>query len=169
MEKMQPGFIEDRITETLLTTVALRALDAQKKHPVLGDKKSIELMGQIDYNFRKFSRGTLMSRVGTNVRGKYFDACARQFIAGHEHPVIVQVGCGLDTRWTAWVEMKKLFFSELEKPMSISIIFCPLSPDSSASLVRAGKIIRGQMAVIKVPKSGIQNVGYQQMSVVWQA
>ena len=45
---------------------------------------------------------------------------------------------------TAWVEMKKLFFSALEKPMSISIIFCPLSPDSSASLVRAGKIIRGQ-------------------------
>ncbi len=84
MEKIRPDFTQDTIAETLLLTVALRAFDARQKHPVLGDRKSVALVEQIDYDFQKFAKGSMMSRLGTTVRGKYFDACVRDYIAAHE-------------------------------------------------------------------------------------
>ncbi len=57
MEKIKPDFAQDAIAETLLLTIALRAFDAKQKKPILGDTKSVELVGQIDYNFEQFAKG----------------------------------------------------------------------------------------------------------------
>lgn len=45
--------INDNIADTLFITVYMRALDAKKKRPILGDKRSLELMERIDYPFGK--------------------------------------------------------------------------------------------------------------------
>ncbi len=116
MEKIIPEFTDDSIAETLLLTVALRAFDTRQKHPVLGDKKSVELMEQIDYDFEQFAKGSMMSRLGTNVRLKYFDTCAREYIAAHEKPVIVSLGCGLDTRYHRLGGDSKAVFYEIDLP-----------------------------------------------------
>ncbi len=121
MEKIRPDFTEDAIAETLLLTVALRAFDAQQKHPVLGDEKSVQLMEHIDYDFQQFAKGSLMSRLGTTARGKYFDACARDYIAGHKQPVIVLLGCGLDTRYHRLGGDRKAVFYELDLPAIITL------------------------------------------------
>ncbi len=57
-------------------------------------------MERIDYNFQQFAKSSMMSRLGTNVRGKDFDACAREYIATHDQPIIVLLGCGLGIRNT---------------------------------------------------------------------
>ena len=36
--------------------------------------------------------------VGCVVRGRYFDDAVRRFIDNHSRPIVVNVGCGLDTR-----------------------------------------------------------------------
>ncbi len=120
MEKIQPDFTQDAIAETLLLTVALRAFDTRQKRPILKDQKSVELMQQIDYDFEQFAKGSMMSRLGTNVRLKYFDTCAREFIAGHDQPVIVQIGSGLDTRYHRLGGESKAFFYELDLPEVIA-------------------------------------------------
>ncbi len=100
MLKIRPDFSrKNAITESILFTVAMRAFDARSKQPVLGDSKSLELLDKIDYDFERFSQGTTMSRLSISLRAKYFDECARKFIAKYEHPVVVLLGCGLDTRY----------------------------------------------------------------------
>ncbi len=120
MEKIQPDFAQDAIAETLLLTVALRAFDTQQKQPVLGDKKSAQLMEGIDYDFEQFAKGSMMSRLGTCARGKYFDTCAREFIAAHDQPIIVLLGCGLDTRYHRLNGDSKAVFYELDLPEVIA-------------------------------------------------
>ncbi len=120
MEKIQPNFTKDAIAETLLLTLALRAFDTRQKRPVLGDQKSVELMQQIDYNFEQFAKSSMMSRLGTNVRLKYFDTCAREYIAEQDQPIIVQIGCGLDTRYDRLGGKSKAVFYELDLPEVIA-------------------------------------------------
>ncbi len=120
MKKIKPDFAQDAIAETLLLTVALRAFDAKQKEPILGDTKSVELIEQIDYDFEPFAKGSMMSRLGTNVRLKYFDTCAREFIAGHDQPIVVSLGCGLDTRYHRLGSDSKAVFYELDLPEVIT-------------------------------------------------
>ncbi len=119
--KIKPDFTQDAIAETLLLTVALRAFDTRQQRPVLGDWKSIELMQQIDYDFEKFAKRSLMSRLGTNVRLKYFDTCAREYIAAHKQPVIVIPGCGLDSRYDRLGGDRRAVFYELDLPEVIAL------------------------------------------------
>ncbi len=121
MEKILPDFTKDCVAETLLLTVALRAFDARQKKSILADRKSVELMEQIDYDFEKFAKGSMMSRIGTNVRCKYFDSCARDFISGHDKPVVVLLGCGLDTRYHRLGCDSKAEFYELDLPEVIAV------------------------------------------------
>ncbi len=121
MEKIQPDFTQDAIAEPLLLTVALRAFDARQKRPVLGDRKSVQLMERIDYDFEQFAKGSMMSRLGTCVRGKYFDTCAKEFIAAHDQPIIVLLGCGLDTRYYRLGDADKAVFYELDLPEVITV------------------------------------------------
>ncbi len=120
MEKIRPDFADNAIAETLLLTVALRAFDAKEKHPVLGDQKSVELMEQIDYDFEQFAKGSMMSRLGSNIRLKYFDNQARKFINDHDQPIVVLLGCGLDTRHHRLGVDSKAVFYELDLPEVIS-------------------------------------------------
>ncbi len=120
MEKLHPDFTRDAIAETLLLTVALRAFDARQKNPILGDQKSVELIEQIDYDFEQFAQGSMMSRIGTNVRLKYFDICAKKFITSHDQPIVVVLGCGLDNRYHRLGGDSKAVFYELDLPEVIA-------------------------------------------------
>ena len=85
------------VPETMLATLYARALDAEASHPVLGDEMAREIVGRIDYDWRKTtvkprSAATVM------VRSAQFDNWAAQFLAAHERATVLHVGCGLDTR-----------------------------------------------------------------------
>ena len=44
----------NNISETMLITLHARAKDAESKNPILNDKKSSEILSQLDYDFSKF-------------------------------------------------------------------------------------------------------------------
>lgn len=87
----------DPVQETLLLTLYARALDAKAPAPILGDAASAELAGKIDYDYRrlKLSPSTIC---GTALRARRLDAAVRAFTAAHPDAVVVDLGCGLDTR-----------------------------------------------------------------------
>lgn len=120
MEKIKPS-INDNVADTLFITVYMRALDARKKHPVLGDKRSLELMQRIDYPFDKYSGTTTMSRIGTCVRLKYLDEQVEQFIDSNANVVVVNIGCGLDDRYSRIRNAWKATFYELDLPECIEL------------------------------------------------
>lgn len=86
-----------QIQETLLLTLYARALDSKAPRPILGDTRSAELADQIDYDFAKLKvKPSLI--FSTALRAKKLDDAIRAFVAEHPDAVVLDLGCGLDTR-----------------------------------------------------------------------
>jgi len=83
--------------ETLLWTLYCRALDSRSKHPILHDKAAEEVVGRIDYDFRKLKIAP-DDVIGFAVRSKYLDQWTRDFLAAHPEAMVLHLGCGLDSR-----------------------------------------------------------------------
>ncbi|MFI6921167.1 class I SAM-dependent methyltransferase [Nonomuraea spiralis] len=85
------------LQETLLLTLYARALDAGLPGPILGDELSAELAGRIDYDFGKLKvKPSLV--VSTALRARMLDDVVRAFVTAHPGCVVLDLGCGLDTR-----------------------------------------------------------------------
>ena len=83
--------------QTMLSTLYLKALDADFEHPVLGDRYAKEAIGRIDYEWRDLGITHRWAPLFT-VRTAQFDIWARQFLAATDQCTVVHLGCGLDTR-----------------------------------------------------------------------
>ncbi len=116
----------DGVMETLLITLYARAKDAKSSHPVIKDKKAVEIMEKIEYDFQKFERGK-MSYYGVLARAKIMDEEVRRFISENPDCAIVSVGCGLDTRFFR-VDNGKILWYNLDFPEVIAqreLFFAP--------------------------------------------
>ena len=86
------------VSETLLIPLYIRSKESQRPDAMLRDEKAVAMVGQIDYDF---SRIKLQGHdeLGLILRVREFDRFARDFLAVHPDPVVVHIGCGLDTRF----------------------------------------------------------------------
>ena len=104
------------VAETLLIPLYMRAKESRRgKDAILCDKMAESLVNNIRYDYSRFD-GAKLSEVGCVVRGWYFDNAVRKFISSHEKPVVVNVGCGLDTRYQRIGDDGKSIFYELDLP-----------------------------------------------------
>lgn len=109
------------VAETLLIPLYMRAKESRRgRDAILKDKMAEKLVESIDYDYSKFD-GARLSEVGCVVRGWYFDNAIRRFIALHHHPVVVNVGCGLDTRYQRFSGGDKAVFYEMDLPEVIEL------------------------------------------------
>lgn len=106
------------VMETLFITLYVRAKDATSNNPVLNDRKAVEIVKKIDYDFKKFEHG-IMSYYGVLARAKIMDERAKAFIKKHPDCVVVSVGCGLDTRFSR-VDNGKIQWYNLDFPEVIA-------------------------------------------------
>lgn len=89
--------LENKTSETLLLTLYARALESQKTNPLLNDSYAVKLVEQIDFDFSIFDNIPTTS-AGIALRSIHFDQVTSDFIQANEQPIVVVVGCGLDTR-----------------------------------------------------------------------
>ena len=84
--------------QTMLATLYAKALDADLKEPILGDRFAKRIVERIDYDWKKT---TINARRAPSVttRTAHFDAWTNQFLAAHSHAVVLHLGCGLDSRF----------------------------------------------------------------------
>jgi len=84
--------------QTMLATLYAKALDADFKEPILGDRFARQIVERIDYDWKKT---TITPRRASSVtiRTAHFDAWTHQFLTVHPHAVVLHVGCGLDSRF----------------------------------------------------------------------
>lgn len=85
------------ISETLLIPLYARAREFNQPSPLLIDPIAEHLVQHIQYDFQRFEAAPV-SLIGVVLRAAYFDAIARHFILSNETPIVVHLGCGLDTR-----------------------------------------------------------------------
>jgi len=81
----------------MLTTLYLKALDADFDRPVLGDRFAKEAVGRIDYDWRELGITGRWAPLIT-VRTAQYDIWAAQFLAVRPDATVVHLGCGLDSR-----------------------------------------------------------------------
>jgi len=86
------------VSKTLLIPLYFRALESQLPDALVRDPKAVELVAQLDYDFSGVQKID-KEQINFLLRMREFDRLAREFLAQHPDGVIVDLGCGLDTRF----------------------------------------------------------------------
>src|SRR5512137_2022171 len=86
------------VSQTLMIPLYFRAMESQRPDALVRDPKAVELVSQLDYDFSGVQR-LKDEQVNYLLRMREFDRQARAFLAEHPDGVIVDLGCGLDTRF----------------------------------------------------------------------
>jgi O-methyltransferase involved in polyketide biosynthesis len=85
------------VCETALIPLFYRALESQRPDAIIRDPVAASLIEQIDYDFSVFNIDA-PDRVFALMRSRQFDRYARSFLAKYPDAIVVDIGCGLDTR-----------------------------------------------------------------------
>ena len=107
------------ITETLLIPLWARAQETQRENPIIRDDKALEMMEQIDYDFQIFKRKR-MPQVSIAIRTELMDKATNDFIKRHPDGTVVNIGCGLDTRYSR-LDNHQIYWYDLDLPEPIRI------------------------------------------------
>ncbi|MDH4138730.1 MAG: class I SAM-dependent methyltransferase, partial [Anaerolineae bacterium] len=89
------------VSQTLLVTVYLRAMETQRPDALIKDEKAVELVTRMSHDF-DFIKQIPMKEVNMVVpllRNREFDRYAQDFLTRHSKAVVVHIGCGLDSRF----------------------------------------------------------------------
>ncbi len=89
------------VSETLLITLYLRAMESQRPDALVKDEKAVVLVAQMSYDFARVRQIPLSeaNKLVIILRNREFDGYARDFLARHPEAVVVHIGCGLDSRF----------------------------------------------------------------------
>lgn len=83
--------------QTLLITVHAKAMESRAPDSLLKDHFADEALSRIDYDFKPLDLGP-DGAVSLAMRAKAFDDWTRAFLEQHPDAVILNLGCGLDSR-----------------------------------------------------------------------
>jgi O-methyltransferase involved in polyketide biosynthesis len=106
------------VQETLFITLAARARETQRKHPVLRDPKAVELLQAIDYDAAKYGRSA--GGLITVLRTAIIDFWVREFLSAHPAATVVELGTGLNTRFER-VDNGQVHWFDLDLPDTIEL------------------------------------------------
>ncbi len=89
------------VSETLLTTLYLRAEESQRPDTLIKDEKAEGLVAKLSYDFDRVRQIPLSeaNKLVMILRSRQFDRWARDFLERHPDAVVVHIGCGLDSRF----------------------------------------------------------------------
>jgi O-methyltransferase involved in polyketide biosynthesis len=138
------------IPETLLFPLKARYLETKKKGGIINDQKSVEILDALDYDAYK-TKQIIISHIGACLRTIILDEQVNNFLQHHPDAVVVNIGCGLDTRFprvdngrVCWfdldlpevIELRQYFFQETDR---FKFISASVLDSSWVSLIPKGK------------------------------
>ena len=86
------------VEETLMIPLWARAI-ATRRRGLIDDPAAVDLVDRLGYDFEsKLGHARSMMPV-LEVRAARFDTVVREFVERHPDGTVVELGCGLDTRW----------------------------------------------------------------------
>ena len=78
------------VEKTMLLTLYAKAQHSQEKNPKFHDKKAVEVISKIDYDFKLADEDVLM-KTGTIARTIVLDEMVSDYIKKHPHSTIVNI------------------------------------------------------------------------------
>jgi len=118
------------ISSTMLLTLYCHALESRSPNPIINDPEAVRitdalnsrLAGSGDRMFRELAQGKLDKKLITfiSLRAGRFDDYTRAFLRDNPEGTVVNLGCGLDTRF--WrIDNGRMSFYDLDLPEIIEI------------------------------------------------
>jgi O-methyltransferase involved in polyketide biosynthesis len=118
------------VAATSLVTLYCHAIETRSENPVLVDIKSVEIAAELDKTLSRSSQPlarALVSRmldknlvIHIAVRAKKYDSYVREFLDRFPDGVVVNIGCGLDSRFLR-VDDGRVIFYDLDLPEIIAL------------------------------------------------
>jgi O-methyltransferase involved in polyketide biosynthesis len=87
------------VSRTLMTPLYIRAMESRRPDAIVHDPRALEVVGRLDYDFSLVRSRKKGDRVSMLMRMREFDRLAREFLTQHPDMVLVDLDCGLDTRF----------------------------------------------------------------------
>ena len=107
------------VAETLLYPLISRYVETQKDNGIIKDPKSVEIIDALDYDVEN-TKLYPISQLGACLRTIIFDEAVFNFLKHSPDGVILNLGCGLDTRFPR-VDNGKITWFDLDLPETIEI------------------------------------------------
>ncbi len=117
MEKIKPNLTGT--AETMLQSFYARAQYSRSKGHKFYDAKAVELVEKIDYDFSKAAKDSTMGQ-GVIARTLVFDELVQAFIGKNPACTVVNIACGLDTRFYR-MDNGKITWYNLDLPETIRV------------------------------------------------
>jgi methyltransferase (TIGR00027 family) len=118
--KIEAG-ISDAVADTLFIPLFMRSKETQRADAIIKDPLACAMISRLHYDFSRYSKG-IMGYTGVAIRVRHFDNEVRAFINRVKQPVVVLIGCGLDTRFhRLGGAAEKAIFYELDIPEVIAL------------------------------------------------
>ncbi|MCJ2163383.1 MULTISPECIES: class I SAM-dependent methyltransferase [unclassified Pseudodesulfovibrio] len=127
MQKINTEGISDAVADTLFITLYMRCLETRRPDRIIKDQAACNIVESVDYDFSKYD-DAIRSQVGICIRVQYFDEIARRFLDNNASPVVINLGCGLDTRSTR-IGLNKGTFYNIDLPEVMELRDKLLPPD----------------------------------------
>jgi O-methyltransferase involved in polyketide biosynthesis len=119
----------DAIAETMLIPLCYRAVEARQPHPLVNDPRAQEIIQQlgVDPDHLKWRPS---QQTFAMLRARQFDLWTKAFLGRSEKTTVVEIGCGLDTRFervddgrVRWIDMdlpevidlRRRFFTDTDR------------------------------------------------------
>jgi O-methyltransferase involved in polyketide biosynthesis len=121
------------VQRTLLITLSARARETAKRRPVLRDPMAVSIIDSIGFDTATYGSGWGDSVAV--IRTSVFDHWVRAFLADHPQGTVVELGCGLNTRFERvdngsvhWVdvdlpdvvELRRRFFTDSDRRTTVA-------------------------------------------------
>ena len=113
------------IEETALLTLYAKVIESKSDDPIIRDKKAEELVARLNSLLResnskmarRLSKSAIDSRLSIHIplRSKKYDQYAEDFLLRHPQGIIINMGCGMDTRFFR-IDNGKVHFFDLDLP-----------------------------------------------------
>lgn len=87
------------VARTLLIPLACRAREALRSDGLIRDKRAVELFSGFESGLDCVRRMSGHDQAFIAMRARQFDHYALDFLAAHDDGIVVDIGCGLDTRF----------------------------------------------------------------------
>lgn len=107
------------VAETLMITLYARYIETQRSDSFFQDPKAVEIAQRTNYNFEKYAKGWA-SQLGIIIRVREYDRLVKNFLESHPYAVVVNLGCGLCTRFTR-VDNGSVRWYEIDLPEAIAL------------------------------------------------
>ena len=126
LEKIELG----DVATTGLFTLYCHAIESKSKNPMLKDPKAVEIVGELNKVLSKSDKKLdkimvkekikKMMVATIAIRAKRFDQYVTDFLNENPNGVVVNMGCGLDSRFSR-IDNGKVVFYDLDLPEMIEI------------------------------------------------